>query len=221
MKTQTITRLAFYFKLREIIMIERDDKLSALMDSELHDSDKLLQKLTHDDEMRAVWQRYHLARDAIKTQLSEMPLLDISARVSETLQKEATIITPLWRRISPRYVAKQVAGLAVAAAVGTVAIISVQQAQLTQTDNATIAKANIEQTTGQPVQQFAQNTNKIRQVSFTTRQKLDADVESKLSGYLVNHNEFSNALRVSAVMPYTRIVSFVPAGAAQQVENDK
>ena len=76
-------------------------------------------------------------------------------------------------------------------------------------------------TVQQPAQQLAQNTNKIRQVAFTTRQKLDADVESKLSGYLVNHNEFSNSLRVSGVMPYTRIVSFVPAPASKQVQNDK
>jgi len=65
---------------------------------------------------------------------------------------------------------------------------------------------------------------KIRQVSFTTRHKLDAAVESKLSGYLVNHNEFSTSTRVSGVMPYTRIVSFVSSSSAPssiQVDNEK
>lgn len=202
-------------------MNEQHDKLSALMDGELRDSGKWLERLTQDDEMRAVWQRYHLARDAMKAQLSDTPLIDISASVREMLSQEATIITPLWRRISPRYVMKQVAGLAVAATVGTVAILSVQQTQLVQTDDVTIAKANVEQSVNLPAQQLAQSANKIRQVAFTTRQKLDADVESKLSGYLVNHNEFSNSVRVSGVMPYTRIVSFVPAGSSQQAENDK
>lgn len=197
-------------------MNERDDKLSALMDGQLRDSDAYLERLAQDSEMRAVWQRYHLARDAMKGKLSTTPLLDISAGVSHALQQEATIITPLWRRISPRYVMKQTAGLAVAAAVSTIAVLGVQQMQLTEQGNTAVAQNSV-----QPVQQIAQNTNKIRQVAFTTRQKLDADVESKLSGYLVNHNEFSNSLRVSGVMPYTRIVSFVPAQSSQQVQNDK
>ena len=197
-------------------MNERDDKLSALMDGQLRDSDAYLERLAQDSEMRAVWQRYHLARDAMKGKLSTTPLLDISAGVSHALQQEATIITPLWRRISPRYVMKQTAGLAVAAAVSTIAVLGVQQMQLTEQGDTAVAQNSV-----QPVQQIAQNTNKIRQVAFTTRQKLDADVESKLSGYLVNHNEFSNSLRVSGVMPYTRIVSFVPAQSSQQVQNDK
>ena len=198
-------------------MNERDDKLSALMDGELRDSDAYLDRLTRDSEMRATWQRYHMARDAMKGQLSTTPFIDISAGVSHTLQQEATIITPLWRRLSPRYVMKQTAGLAVAAAVSTIAVLGVQQMQLTQQGNTAVAQNTVQQ----PAQQLAQNTNKIRQVAFTTRQKLDADVESKLSGYLVNHNEFSNSLRVSGVMPYTRIVSFVPAPASKQVQNDK
>ena len=197
-------------------MNKRHDKLSAFMDGELRDSDAYLERLAKDIEMRAVWQRYHVARDAMKGQLSSTPLVDISAQVSHALQQEATIITPLWRRISPRYVMKQTAGLAVAAAVSTIAVLGVQQVQLSQSANSPVAQA-----ASQPAQQIAQNTNKIRQVAFTTRQKLDADVESKLSGYLVNHNEFSNSLRVSGVMPYTRIVSFAPAPASQQVQNDK
>ena len=103
---------------------------------------------------------------------------------------------------------KQAAGLAVAAAVGTIAVVSVQQVQLVSSDSDVIAKLN-----DSPNIQVASQIQpgQIRQVSFTTRKKLDVDVESKLSGYLVNHNEFSTSFRVSGVMPYTRIVSFVPA----------
>jgi len=204
-------------------MNDKTDRLSSLMDGELRDPDKCLERLSKDTEMRDAWQRYHLVRDVMKGQLSEYPSLDISAAVSRSLENEAVILTPLWKRISPRYVMKQAAGLAVAAAVGTVAILSVQQTQLLSVDANTLAKANNEQVTSQ---QFAQsnqvnNSNKIRQVSFTTRQKLDAAVESKLSSYLVNHNEFSKSIRVSGVMPYTRIVSFVPSASSPQVKNDK
>ena len=206
-------------------MNDKTDKLSALMDGELSDQqeqNKCFEQLAKDKEMQDVWQRYHLARDAMKGQLSAFPSLDISAAVSESLKAEPVIFTPMWRRLSPRYVMKQAAGLAVAAAVGTIAVLSVQQTQLVSSDNSTIAKANGAETTYQVASQL--QPGKIRQVSFTTRQKLDAAVESKLSGYLVNHNEFSTSTRVSGVMPYTRIVSFVSSSSTPssiQVDNEK
>ena len=200
-------------------MNEQTDKLSTLMDGELRDADKWCEKLTKDKEMQAIWQRYHIARDAMKGQLSEFPALDISAAVSESLQSEPVILAPMWHRLSPRYVMKQAAGLAVAAAVGTIAVLGVQQTQLVTTDNNTIAKVENATSAYQVASQI--QPVRIRQVSFTTRQKLDEAVESKLSGYLVNHNEFSNSIRVSGVMPYTRIVSFVPSASSKQVNNDK
>jgi sigma-E factor negative regulatory protein RseA len=203
-------------------MSDKTDKLSALMDGELsdqQDQNKCFEQLAKDKEMQDVWQRYHLARDAMKGQLSAFPSLDISAAVSESLKAEPVILTPMWRRLSPRYVMKQAAGLAVAAAVGTIAVLSVQQTQLVSSDNSTIAKANGADATYQVASQL--QPGQIRQVSFTTRQKLDAAVESKLSGYLVNHNEFSTSTRVSGVMPYTRIVSFVSSPSSIQVDNEK
>ena len=191
-------------------MNDKTDRLSALMDGELHDLDKAFEQLGNDKEMQASWRRYHLARDVIKGQASDTLTLDISTAVSESLKNEPVILTPIWRRLSPRYVMKQAAGLAVAAAVGTIAVVSVQQVQLVSSDSDVIAKLN-----DNPNIQVASQIQpgQIRQVSFTTRKKLDVDVESKLSGYLVNHNEFSTSFRVSGVMPYTRIVSFVPASS--------
>ena len=186
-------------------MNDRTDRLSALMDGELHDVDKAVEQLAQDTEMQNVWRRYHLARDVIKGQVSEFTTLDISAAVSESLRNEPVILTPIWSRLSPRYVMKQAAGLAVAAAVGTIAVLSVQQTQLVAPEDMTLANAGTES------EQVAQQPLRIRQVSFTTRKKLDVAVEAKLSGYLVNHNEFSTSTRVSGVMPYSRIVSFVPS----------
>ena len=192
-------------------MNDKTDKLSTLMDGEHHDADKLLEQLVKDKDMQDVWRRYHLARDVMKGQVSDFPTLDISAAVSESLKNEPVVLTPIWRRLSPRYVMKQAAGLAVVAAVGTIAVLSVQQTQLVASDDNVIANA-ASNSSYQIASQL--QPGQIRQVSFTTRQKLDAAVESKLSGYLVNHNEFSTSTRVSGVMPYTRIVSFVPASSA-------
>lgn len=202
-------------------MNDQTDKLSTLMDGELRDQDKWLEKLAKDEEMKDVWKRYHLARDAMKGQLSDFPALDISAAVSSSLKDEPVILTPIWRRISPQYVMKQAAGLAVAAAVGTIAVLSVQQTQIVSPDTNTLASATNQQVVPRSAPSTGQTTGQIRQVSFTTRKKLDAAVESKLSGYLVNHNEFATSVRVSGVMPYSRIVSFVPSVSSEQVDNDK
>lgn len=203
-------------------MNDKTDKLSALMDGEVRDADKWVEQLAKDEEMQDVWRRYHLARDVMKGQLSDFPAMDISSAVSESLKDEPVILTPIWRRLSPRYVMKQAAGLAVAAAVGTVAVLSVQQTQLISTGDQTIASNNSSAESVQVASKI--QPGQIRQVSFTTRNKLDEAVESKLSGYLVNHNEFSISTRVSRVMPYSRIVSFVPTSSqssSAQVNNDK
>lgn len=188
-------------------MKELDEKLSAFIDDEEHDVDSIVKSLTRDNELSAKWQRYHLVKDAIKGQLSEQPTLDISSQVSKALENEAVIFTPKWKRhLTPRFIMKQVAGVAVAATVGTVAILSVQQTQLVDNNSATVAAVN------SPVATQVNNisSQQLRQVAFTTREKLDEAVESKLSGYLVNHNEYSKSVNVSGIMPYTRIVSFVP-----------
>lgn len=193
-------------------MSDKTDKLSSLMDGELHDIDSWLSRLGKDEDMLEAWKRYHLARDTMKGQLSEHATLDISSAVSQAIEDEPVIFTPLWKRLSPRHVAKQAAGLAVAAAVGTVAVLSVQQTQIASEDVTTVANANATQVTLQP--------NQIRQVTFTTREKLDAAIESKLSSYLVNHNEFSQSIRTSGVMPYSRIVSFDPSANENTSSND-
>ena len=193
-------------------MNDKTDKLSSLMDGEVRDQDTWFERLAKDPEMLQRWKRYHIARDAMKGQLSEHPKLDISAAVRDAIKDEPVIFTPVWKRLSPRYLMKQAGGLAVAAAVGTIAVLSLQQTQLVSPDNSVIAKAANNTVTLQQ--------NKIRQVSFTTREKLDAAVEAKLSGYLVNHNEFSKSTRVSGVMPYSRIVSFV-SSSAEKSQNDK
>ena len=193
-------------------MNDKTDKLSSLMDGEVHDQDAWFERLAKDPEMLQTWKRYHIARDAMKGQLSEHPKLDISAAVRDAIKDEPVIFTPVWKRLSPRYLMKQAGGLAVAAAVGTIAVLSLQQTQLVSPDNSVIAKAANNTVTLQQ--------NQIRQVSFTTREKLDAAVEAKLSGYLVNHNEFSKSTRVSGVMPYSRIVSFV-SSSVEKSQNDK
>ena len=44
----------------------------------------------------------------------------------------------------------------------------------------------------------------------TDNSRLDSAVESKLSGYLVHHNEYSVTAKMQGALPYMRIVSVTP-----------
>lgn len=187
-------------------MSELNEKLSAFVDGELRETDQLLRKLASDHEASQQWQRYHLIRDAMQGKLSRQPECDISTQLREAIAGEPVIFTPLWRRIHPRFIMKQAAGFAVAAAVGTLAVLSVQQVQLNNAPATTVAVA----------QPTVSERQQIRQVTVKKFNRLDAAVESKLNGYLVNHNEYSASARMNGLMPYTRIVSIVPARSLEK-----
>ena len=191
-------------------MSDINEKVSASVDGEF-DSAKQLDSLVADAQQLERWQRYHLIRDAMHEQVVD-PKLDITQRVSAALQDEPTVLAPRrWtHHFHPRAIAKQVAGMAVAAAVATVAVLTVQQ-----NDVVTQAPGNGGIASVQPA------NPDIRNVATTSNNnpRLNAALESRLSDYLVQHNEYSAAGRIKGVMPYTRIVSVVPGEAVVKKSN--
>ena len=167
------------------------ENLSAFMDGECKDS-AVVDALSKDDEARATWVRYHLISDVLSNRYSK-DIEKVAERVSTVLANEATIITPKqW--FNSKNAIKQVAGLAMAATVAAVAIIVVRDVPQTVTPQEQIAIAPITQ---QPI-------------------RLTDDVEKKLNGYLVSHNEFSASTRMKGMLPYTRIVSQAPGQLVSQ-----
>jgi sigma-E factor negative regulatory protein RseA len=176
-----------------------DEQLSTLVDDELANQDAVLEEVAADPELKARWSRYHLMRDVITAHMPEQPLGDIAGRVSQALEEEPAILAPLHKRKrTPRipFIMKQVGGLAIAATVSAVAVITVQQTQ--------------EGTSNTPTEIAAANppAAQVRYVSDTSG--LDTAVQSKLDGYLVNHNEYSVSANMQGVLPYMRIVSETP-----------
>lgn len=182
-----------------------DEQLSTLVDDELANQDAVLQQLAADPELKARWSRYHLIRDVVSGHIPEkQPFGDIASRVSQALEQEPAILAPVHKRKhTPKipFIVKQIGGLAIAATVSAVAVITVQQTQ-EETANAPTQIA-----TAQPQSQ-SQPSAQIRYVSDTSG--LDTAVQSKLSGYLVNHNEYSVSANMQGVLPYMRIVSETP-----------
>ena len=186
-----------------------DEQLSILVDDELTDHDAVLERVAADPELKARWSRYHLMRDVITGHMPEQPLADIAGRVSQALEREPAILAPVHKHKRSRkqlpFIMKQVGGLAIAATVSAVAVLTVQHSQ-DETSTAPTEIAAV-QSPVQP-QLESQPPAQVRYVTDTSG--LDTAVQSKLSGYLVNHNEYSVSGNMQGVMPYMRIVSETP-----------
>ena len=186
------------------------ERLSALIDGEETQTNDVFSRIQQDDELRQRWQRYHLISDAMKGHLDGRTFPDISSRVSQTLEHEPTILAPKRTPSRIQHWYKQAAGFAVAATVATVAVVTVQQGQL----------ANNEQ-----IQTVAIDTPvtdvKFVAVNDPAHPRLDSAVESKLSGYLVQHNEYSVAAKMQGALPYMRIVSVTPGKRIAKISNEK
>jgi sigma-E factor negative regulatory protein RseA len=182
------------------------EQLSALVDDELSDVEQplLLGRLQRDAELRACLGRYQLIGEVMRGS-GDTATLGIADRVQQALAGdmpatgEASGRMPLW---------KPVAGLAVAASVALVAILTVSPVGEVPSGNvprlATADPAPV-------VEQLAVSNPAITAVSNTGDDtqwdRLDQGIDKRLSGYLVNHNEYAASRGVQGVMPYVRIVS--------------
>jgi len=187
-----------------------DEQISTLMDDELADHDAVLDRLTADPELQARWSRYHLMRDVITGHVPEQPLGDIASRVSQALEQEPVILAPIHKRKRNKqlpFIMKQVGGLAIAATVSAVAVLTVQHAQ-DETPTTPTEIAAVQPQLQTQSQLPSQSAAQVRYVTDTSG--LDTAVQSKLSGYLVNHNEYSVTANMQGVLPYMRIVSETP-----------
>ncbi|MGB5623322.1 MAG: sigma-E factor negative regulatory protein, partial [Gammaproteobacteria bacterium] len=101
-----------------------EEQLSVWLDDELEEreSDMLVRRLTSNPELRQTATRYFLIGDALRGELTTERALEVSVRVSRSLDGESAPVTAApattlsgWRR--------PLAGAAVAATVAVVAIV--------------------------------------------------------------------------------------------------
>ena len=183
------------------------ENLSAFVDGETELDQSELKQLATDEELKSRWSRYHLIREAM-TQQTHIPVADDwMATLHDKLDAEPTVLAPTMNKPSRlQKVYKQVAGLAVAATVAAVAIVTLQNGQIIPEQSVTLAKVA-------PIT-TAKQTNAFSNVSArtgTTQRKLDREATSKLSSYIVNHYEYSMSNKLQGMIPYMRIVSETPA----------
>jgi sigma-E factor negative regulatory protein RseA len=181
------------------------EQLSALADDELNDVEQplLLGRLQRDAELRACLGRYQLIGEVMRG-TGATATLGIAGRVQQALAGDM----PVSARASEQMALwKPVAGLAVAASVALVAVLTVTSVNENPANNVpALATADLAPVVA-PVLTPGPAVTQVSDISGDPRwDRLDPSIDKRLSGYLVNHNEYAASRGVQGVMPYVRIV---------------
>ena len=191
---------------------DQGEQVSALVDGELRGDElqSLVDQAKADEELGLRLERYALIRDALHRNLPEQVATDgsLAERVSQALESEPAHQIPQTGEPVPaprsrRWVAP-IAGMAMAASVAVVAVVIWPTNQPQQgAGNAVMAERSQPQVQG--IQTVS--TESIRW------DRLDPDVQARLDGYTVSHDEQA-ATRQMGIMP--RHVRMTGHGASGQ-----
>jgi len=197
-------------------MNEDKEKISAWLDDAIEYNEAGSLQAEQNDRTFATATRYQMIGDALRGKVTEASMIDISARVREAIRDEpefALATSP--PRQSRRPVQSQVqskaakplfdfgswlrpvGGLAVAATVAMVMVVTLTDKQAT-TDSAVVASVG-----QQPVQAFpVSNTAPVYNRPGIARPAVN------LNSYVTEHSEFAAQDTLQGMMPYARSVSY-------------
>lgn len=173
------------------------EQISALVDDELAEAEHALisKRLAGDAALRSKLSRYQLISDSLQNHLPRKTDPDFHIGVQLALQDEPALVQVTSARLARFF--KPVAGLAVAASVAVVAVLSLQSVrQENPSETSTLATASVleERTPLDVAPLLANNTPN----ASGDAQNLDI--------YLVNHNEFAVNRGMQGMLPYMRLV---------------
>ena len=179
-----------------------NEQISALVDDELDPNEQalLLRQLSRDESLRRQFARYQLASDALRDTLPDQIDPEFHTRIQDALQDEATPQAAATQHLQRLY--KPVAGLAIAASVAVVAVLSLQAVHQSTDTTPTVASAPA-------------HTDFIRAEGQSPEDRT-ATPARDLDAYLVNHNEFAVNRGMRGILPYTHIVGHSDDQAGSQ-----
>ncbi len=188
-------------------MSKRKEKISAFLDNDMHRDELMSFSLSAEDDDAAVAQRYQMVGDTLRGEMNNASFVDVSSAVREALADEniAEQLTASESKPLPQSSAaksgifdlsawfKPVAGMAVAASVAVVMVVTV-----TGQDTAGVAPVatNDVQLQTQPAVQLAVDD------------KAADSKASDLNPYINQHLEFATQDTLQGRLPYVRAVSF-------------
>jgi sigma-E factor negative regulatory protein RseA len=167
-----------------------NEQISALVDDELVAAEQalLIRRLAGDPELCQRLSRYQLISDALRDDLPRHVDPGFQMRVHAALRQEPAVLAA---RTGLAGLLKPVAGLAIAASVAVVAVLSLQSIRQENTGSASVVA-----TTAPAQDRYIRAADQPVPVQApVTEQNLDV--------YLVNHNEFAVS---RGMLPYMRLV---------------
>lgn len=179
------------------------EQLSALIDDELDDVEQplLLGRLERDAGLRACLGRYQLIGEVMRGS-DQSATLGVADRVQRALADDAPMSMPSAGAINRSVWWKSLAGLSVAASVALIAVLTVTSVRENRTESVpTLASAP-------PAAKPGATLTRVTDTGGEQWDRLDPQIDKRLSGYLVNHNEYAASRGVQGVMPYVRIVGY-------------
>lgn len=199
-------------------MIPTDEQISALMDGELihPETNHLITAMQKDQGSRTSWERYHLIGDALRKNLPADMTHNLAARVHATLADEPTVLAPRTttihakiRQLKPAL--RQIGGLAIAASVTALTILTLQPGTGTM-EGATDSRMAAVAPATSPVAPAQDNVLLVSGATRWDRLGEQPQMQSKLNAYLNNHHEYAAPAGIQGVLPDARLVGY---GAAQ------
>ncbi|MBT8119499.1 MAG: sigma-E factor negative regulatory protein [Gammaproteobacteria bacterium] len=190
-------------------MSKRKEKISAFLDNDMHRDELMSFSLSAEHDDAKVAQRYQMIGDSLRGEVSDSSFVDVSAAVREALADE-NIADQVAADSGPSRAEpttgkaglfdlsgwfKPLAGMAVAASVAVVMVVTV-----TQQEGPAIAPVATDITT-QPEVQLAVEDN-------THLQNTVENKDTDLNPYINQHLEFATQDSLQGRMPYVRAVSF-------------
>ncbi|MCC5796501.1 MAG: sigma-E factor negative regulatory protein [Methylophaga sp.] len=176
--------------------VNHNEMLFALVDGQLSgkELEQAITLLTTDENARERFMRYQNASDLLHgySRAGSIDVMSFNQRLTAAIAEEPQHSQPARNSIKakllrfPRLLNKQVAGLAMAASVGALAVVSVINIQADNPDMITIAEQTVPATSNR----------------WTVTEQ---EVEERLNTYLIDHNEFA---ATSGVFSYGRVVSY-------------
>ena len=172
------------------------EQLSAFLDGELPDPESalLLKRLERDDDLRSALSRYSLIGAVLRSDGDVPAARQVAARVSAAIAKEPFRGVSFFRLAGRAGLARQLAGVSVAAGVALAAVTLVQQvgAGDPAAPEAVVARAEV----APPVEPVADEAGDLA-VTYTTPAAADGPApipQAELANYLVAHYGYASPL---------------------------
>ena len=202
---------------------QRNEQLSALLDNELklEELTQLMDDLGRDPLAQGeTLQRYQLMGKTLRGELDAAAFMDISAAVQRAIAADTVSMSPV-RQLQPRWLPdmqtwrRPAAGLAIAASVAMVTVMSVrllQQPVSTGAPSLVALSPTLAPTPIVPVD--ARRAQQVQVVTHRVEGSVQpVSVTPQLNNYLMRHSGVAGQATLQGVMPYARSVSFEQAGA--------